>query len=575
MNNIPPVPSILRNKLIDMEIKTVEQLLHINAEGFEKRRSVGKKSLRAFVEFKSQVQSVIAELNNYDEVGNINLNYTGCYIDKCQNLEKQLILPAEFDSELSQEPLYMMIAFEHALDELINLVEGQKPRDYSIREVVEGYYGLNRKPSLPVDEIGRNIGKSSERVRQIIVENVAAFQSLLTGSSFLNVVLHDDLKNLITDVECRLRGDRVFDLKRLYSLLGFEGESGANVTESFISFLLDVLEVKIGSTARFNRTDGNFFFIGNDQNELQAEFAFICKKLIEVLNEPGTELSESESIKIVRKERSTIDPELIRKALLLLPEIEFSEDVGRYRIRFEKLTKGQSRAYRVLSDKGEPMHIDEILQEVHHRLSLVGVIKSYTRASLQLPTNSAFFRARGKTGIWGLVEWPDWDAIATATIDEIIKMIFNLKKRPLKLEELYLAVSSLRADIRRDAVNARCSDLCLKLDYGMLILNEWKAIPHFKNAINTSRQKVQNPVIVRSSKTKNICSMMIEFLEKQPDKLALSVDIAAHVLSKYKDSKPLLYKLFREEKYLSKEKNESGKLMIRLRDGFNSKNALQ
>jgi hypothetical protein len=223
-----------------------------------------------------------------------------------------------------------------------------------------------------------------------------------------------------------------------------------------------------------------------------------------------------------------------------------------YQIKFEHLSSVADKAYRILHESNEPMHMNHILKEINHRLIKVKEPQIQLRTVQQQLVNDKRFVPIGRSGNWRLSEW---EGIRTDTIIDLMKEFYYLKRGSATPDEIYEYVSSKRSDVAKNSIGIYLSilkDTFTRVSETEYELTEWGGKPYISERSGKKR--------VRKKKTLReiIQGQIVEFLSKQPNKRALVSDVAQHVMRMTKCIKPTFYHYLSEMKGVQKEQGEDG-----------------
>jgi len=130
----------------------------------------------------------------------------------------------------------------------------------------------------------------------------------------------------------------------------------------------------------------------------------------------------------------------VRSVLDSLPYLE-KETSGKYRVRLERLTNYVDQYERILSDRGEAMHIKVLDAELSRLLASGHVVASRRTVSRRL-TSSTRFVPVGRSGFWGLSRWAN---LETGTIADVSAALLARAGAPLTEDALACLMRPIRA----------------------------------------------------------------------------------------------------------------------------------
>ncbi|MGQ7868721.1 hypothetical protein [Sunxiuqinia sp. sy24] len=526
-------PNLLFNKLKLLGIKTIYEFVSFPTEEFRKTKTVGQKAIDLFIQFKDKV----TEEPEY---------FYDAYLRKTTYLK----LPSNIEDLAT---ISFLELFKNVVIEYLNILEKTH-----LRDIILLGYGINSK-KYTREDIGCLHGYTTERVRQLQVKLLSELGHLMNGNKIENpkVIVKDDVVKINRNIITRLFQDPVHSLNSLQECLKNEfQEPFSDEKNNLLLLFLDIIKIIPCGNVETIFTDAELFV---SDKSIKAQFLKISLIIKDTLKEAVLPMTEIDVIIQVRKKFKKADGQLIKYALNLLPEIESFESSGEFyfQLKFDKLGNARHYAFRVLSETGKVMYIDEIVSEINNRLSSSSSHRIYDRHSLALASDKRFI-ALQKTGYWGL---KDWDENTDKLEDLIRKTLFKLNK-PSSSDEIIQNIHDIRPQAKYNSLMALIGKNCLAVEGELFILPEWKS--RYTSLIfqpKRNRIKTKEPRHHQETREKIVQILKI----KAERKLR-----ANEIISKLKASTPtikrqLVYKLFEDEKFFIKSTDEFGKLVIELK----------
>jgi len=368
------------------------------------------------------------------------------------------------------------------LEQLLSITESfinatcksQPERDL---DIIKKRFGLNRESVYSLEEIGIYYNITRERVRQVEFKIISKLSELMYGSNeskkfkiqedFVHEYkqVKDNLLNLdyiLTEEEVR---------KFFQDRYGIDKKS-----ESFssLNFLMELLGYcSISSKNNGYRGSTRLAWCLKEQfNKAQTEKVFIYFNTL--LDKPERFKFFDIVISLNKTKGQRLDKDFIRMLFKLCVEVEKlenEEDI--YQVKFECLPSAAERAFRVLQEKGEPLHFSEIAKIINLAELGLGKGKRITVTNLknQLIADSRF-KPIGRSGIWSL---SNWDNVATKTITQIMEDSFHESGKPLSVHEVYQYVIARRPDASFRSVSVYLSntDVFVRVDKNQYALVAW------------------------------------------------------------------------------------------------------
>jgi hypothetical protein len=144
--------------------------------------------------------------------------------------------------------------------------------------------------------------------------------------------------------------------------------------------------------------------------------------------------------------------EVIANLIDELPEYEVADvdGVDCYQIRIGALKDAGRMGIRVLYEEGEPMHINDIVEQITLWLEAEGLEETVRHDALQ----AAFCKtdrvvALGRTGKWALAEW----GVEYRTVIQLVQEVLRVNGGPMTKEEIVRLVQARKSEVNVATVN--------------------------------------------------------------------------------------------------------------------------
>lgn len=519
------ISSKLINKFFKHNIFRVKDLTTISKEYFNHLESVGKGTA-----------SILDDLIN--DLSNDPNKYTKLYKEMTEGVTIPKNLNASED---------ILNNFKNIITDYIKILQITKPV-YS--ETITRHYFK----STSLEDIGLYFSLVRERIRQIKERTLLDIKSIINEgkSSLINVrcafLYRTSIIHFIEDLHIikSASQSKLFDfVKEKYNII-LEADY-----QPFLNLLFDTYNFGQSGQAEKQFTDDTIYIF--DSNIDKKEFFNLSKIIFDILKANVSPLEEFNLIIKVKKKTKTASKEFIRLIINTYKEIEIigtknSESIS-YQIKFRNLVSLSGMTERILFEKNQSMHIDDIMREINQRLYLVNVNKVVTKTTLashlKLNENIVF---KGKTGVYSIASWGENEEALTTIIGKSF-LHFN---KPLSIPEIITFVKSIRPNINKKSIRTIINMNYKRLNSKLYIPNNW--VSRYKNELASKKDNT----------SPKIYEVVIDIIKKEPNKFILLSNLTKILKIEYKIPQPTIYATLNNKKYFIKEKNEKGTRIVRL-----------
>ena len=357
-------------------------------------------------------------------------------------------------------------------------------------DIIKKRFGLNNENIYSLEEIGIYYNITRERVRQVESKIINKLAELMCGSSETKkfkiqeefVQEYKAVKSSLLDLDYILAEEKIRKF--------FQDRYAISKESEFFHSLLFLMEL-LGYDripAKFNGYRGSIkpaWCLKERFNKAQVQKVF---RHLNVLLDQSERFNFFDLVISLKKTKGhQLEKDFIRMLLKLCVEIEeVVNEKEVYQVKFECLPNAAEKAFRVLQEKGKPLHFSEIAKVINQAELNSGKGKPITVTNLknQLIDDSRF-NPIGRSGIWSL---SDWNTVDTKTITQIMEDSFHESAKPLSAKEVYQYVIARRPDASRNSINTYLSntDVFVKVDKNQYALVVWGLKKVDKSKIRTS-----------------------------------------------------------------------------------------
>jgi len=274
-------------------------------------------------------------------------------------------------------------------------------------DVLKRRYGLESSKTYTLQDIGEYYGLTRERVRQLEKRGFETIRDLLLGETqrrewrLPSVLICEilDLKALLEQQESVIMESNIFTLlEQRYQIIIPQSDINN------IRFLLSLFDLKFYDSNTFGCTTYPLWVRGEiDKNSIES-----ILQIADTLLESGSPVLFFDiKVAVNRKRKNRLDNDEIIHALALSPKFERvdGEELV-YRRPFMILVSHADRAFRVLSEAGQPLHLREIARQVNQRMANAGHPANIPWRSIQSQVvGDSRFKNIGRSGNWALTTW--------------------------------------------------------------------------------------------------------------------------------------------------------------------------
>ena len=420
-----------QNSLEKAQVVTVGDLFALPNSSLGKVPGLGPQGIEMVLKIKMLLQNSIRESGEVDW-----FYYWDNYGIK--------VIPQGFSSDVTEAEVL------ESLPLLIEEILQQNP-DERLWFILQRRLGLKGTTTLTLEELGLVFDLTRERVRQLEDSALTVLRAVLIQSDYKNKAYHvhprvlSAINNLILIVTERT-GQAVRE-----DVLLSQIENTFSISSTLIkSSLYLVLNLSGLLKIEFSKNDLQPIWGKFKPSEISAvQDSVEC--LDRLLTENSLPLSEIDTLvqlnKSLRK-KHRLSLEQLKNLTELCSTIE-QHGEGYYWGSFKHLKSRSNQVERILFEHGKPLHINQIVRELNHRLTLHGK-KIVAPGNLvnQISSND-YFVPIGRSGEWGLSSW----SMDTSTIVDLMKQYLIARNEPATADEIYLYVSE-RRPVQKSSISA-------------------------------------------------------------------------------------------------------------------------
>lgn len=344
-------------------------------------------------------------------------------------------------------------------------------------KIIERRFGLNGSDELTLEALGAAFNLTRERVRQLEAKSLQVLRETFITAEYGGrhfrvrpVIAHAVLSVYAFIVRGAARPVLETELlTRLHMTFEIDAEK-VKPTLALIGALAGVERVNLRG-ARLTTVWGN----------LTAAERARLEKIIKTLDDllaretvlplPVFDVLVRANQRLKRQDRLTLEE--LQHFIELCSSVERTEE-GLVRGRFEFLEGRGNQVERLLSEEGQAMSLSELTRKINVRLVPLGMREvQVANLSNQLSADtSGRFAPIGKSGQWGLREWPH---IETGSILRLMEQFLVSRNQPATPEEIYAYIKE-RRPVSENSINmylAANRNLFVKVDRTRYGLATW------------------------------------------------------------------------------------------------------
>lgn len=318
-------------------------------------------------------------------------------------------------------------------------------------DILRRRHGLDGSKSYTLEEIGEYYGLTRERIRQIQSRSEKLILNVLLGRESLKrwriqERLHE---------EASMLHQQLNDLGEVFA----EDEAQRFIMSRYNMETIDRTQLRfVLSVFGFEPLSKNQTGLWDDPSTVWAQpESSLPKNIGEIIRDAKRLLEKNVMpveffeirIRLNKKRKAKLNDQQIRSSLRVCPEIEQVGD-DHFQTKFEYLSSLADKAYRVLSERGHPLHIREIARLINKRLASVGrnTDVQVTGFHGQLIAD-ARFEPVGRSGRWSLSEWAH---VRRDNIVDLMKEYFHYHQSKATAASIHAFVETKRPGVPKKSV---------------------------------------------------------------------------------------------------------------------------
>jgi len=385
-------------------------------------------------------------------------------------------------------------------------------------EIIQYRFGLNGYPSLTLEDTGIILDLTRERVRQVEQRTVNDLSRLTNGDISRNMRLRKDLVERLQSYKSSLYqlGQIIDEQSVTNHAIDFFSEVNINLPLlRLLLFLLGYKSIDLATNAL-----GHHFawaLKSVDTKKIQSAISVISSYLREVAIAKSFDEIKLAVNKDRKAELRFSDYEL-KQAVNLSLDLE-KLDSDKFQIRYEKLSSIGDKAYRILYNTNEPLHVRQlaiILNKESFKHGETSRITSH-HIGARLSSDSRF-GSIGRSGEWFLVEW---ERFTTDFILELMEDALHSRGEPLSAKAIFDFVREKRP-VEKGAIDSYLGQdsRFVRVGIDQFALRDWGLA-----SVSTTRERKVERVF---SKAKLCEYIELVFKAKQVNEIFL-VDLSQEI----------------------------------------------
>lgn len=419
----------IAENFLDKGVKTIYDLLHVNIGELATAISgMGKANYTLIQEVRDQLGTAEWSI---DEIAEFRF------------LPNVAIVPDTVRYVQQTNYIDFPYIFVHVVNAILRT---QDERQYKI---LKHRFGLDGETTYTLEQLGSAFDITRERVRQMEEKALTHLRRfLITGelSDKYNIRINEfirlEARSLKNEVESRFAIVTLNEISQI-----FETRYGQMIARPYLDVLIAIFNYEPLLNIPVNHYSTWIV------NRNQADISLIRKCSQDIIHLLEDQPKPFSSFKLLieinnTKKGKQYNQTTVQQALRVLSDLEETLKEG-YQLRIETLPNYEAMVYRVLFEKGEPMHTDEMVREINHRLALAGSRKRVNRRVSARFSNNRWFVPQGRSGVWALAEW---DNVNTATILELMQTYLYKRNEAVSADEIYEYVREQRPVSRNSII---------------------------------------------------------------------------------------------------------------------------
>lgn len=400
--------------------------------------------------------------------------------------------------ELSEENWFI------SLPQFASLVLRALNLDRSL-EIINRWFVFVGKRKYTQQEIGNYYGISRQRVQQHIQKGLVRIWQALSGElEAPEFIVKKLIRDEVQEIKQSLSEQILVTEGDVIGLLGSKGQ--IVIDYKVLDFLLELFQFeKSADNIPQSKIELVPFWITSAEKFDKRLFYKKAKEVYKFLQKAGVREDTFEIIANINQNGFVLTPSDLDQIGNLLPAIQKVGE-NQYQMEFFHLSSIATKAFRVLYETGEPIHIRDIARMINQRLADSAVPKSNfvkLRSLQQQLVDDPRFKPLGRGGYWKLTEWT---RIISATIIEIMRNCLYQFNKALTPAEIFEYVVERRSDISPRSINIYLrsrEDVFTQTEKGKFALSDWGGKPFNKDKRKpreakkpTKRHQIQQQVFL-------------------------------------------------------------------------------
>lgn len=380
---------------------------------------------------KQEIKKIQQALLSSIEDDSININWPLF----CRNLGIKVI-PEEFDADTNRQEVLASLPL--VIKQILSQMSDQR-----LSTIIQRRFELEGTSPLTLAELGIAFGRTRERVRQLEEQALDELRDVLINDEYTGKAYHVHPQviatvRLLAQIAAN-EAERATRESELFKRIQERFEIDPELVKPSLFLVLKLSGINKIVFDKDNLEPLWGIFESAEERRIRRGVEKLDTLLTQEVASPIGDIDILVHLnKGVQQNRRFKFEELGWLIGLCSTVEEYSE--GFYWGKFANLVGRLNQVERILIERGEPVHIDEITREINHRLVKYGKRAVDSRNLVNQMSADNKVVPIGRSGEWGLSSW----SLNTETILDLMKQCLIVHNEPATIDEIYAYVSERR-----------------------------------------------------------------------------------------------------------------------------------